>query len=111
MMLMTLILSELLLMYSNTEQFQQQQLQKQKEISPEEIFDQIMIDIQTQSVNRVIEQAMTKAFDIEQAILWICYKSEECFFSPTLSQVSPLDKGIISYCYTSKLMQLSLDRN
>ena len=91
---------------SNSEQIQQQQLNRQKEISPEELFDQIMIDIQTQSVNRVIEQAMTKAFDIDQAILWICYKKEETFFSPTLSQAYPLDKGIVSYCLTSKLMQL-----
>ena len=84
---------------------EEHQQKQPKDVDLGELFDEIMINVQTQSVNNVIEQALMKALDVQKAILWINYPQENCFFSASVSQIVPTDKGIVAYCANTKLVQ------
>ncbi|EAX94584.1 3'5'-cyclic nucleotide phosphodiesterase family protein [Trichomonas vaginalis G3] len=79
----------------------------QKQVSCEENFDQMMIDIQTMPVNQVIESALAKIMNVSNVVLWLVYENEKRFYSPTLSKSIPFEKSLVGYCYQMHLIQVT----
>ena len=75
-------------------------------ITVEETFDLLMEQIQTLPLNQTIENLLKNLFESEKVILWIYFPEEGVLFSPTLSRSVPIDSGVVSHCFNTKIVTL-----
>lgn len=72
------------------------------EINVEDMFDEMMKQLQTKHVNQAVEPILKKVFKSEDSILWLYKSDQRILFSPTYAISITAEEGAISECLKTK---------
>ena len=69
--------------------------------APQDIFDDIIADLQNRPLNLACEDIICRALDSSVAIFWIVLNDLQRIYSPTLGKVRPIDRGLVGFVFKS----------